>query len=87
MRQCSRSTSVAIVALAFLRFGSSVINPLAASLACCRFFGATGKVHDFVDATMASLAGDGGPNVANFLQGISWYLGVGLVGHGYKYAF
>jgi hypothetical protein len=35
MRQCSRSTSVAIVALAFLRSGSSVINPLAASLACC----------------------------------------------------
>jgi hypothetical protein len=52
-----------------------------------RFFSATCKVHDFVDATMASLAGDGGPNVANFLQGISWCLGVGLVGHGYKYAF
>jgi hypothetical protein len=35
MRQCGRSTSVAIVALAFLRSGASVIDPLAANLACC----------------------------------------------------
>ena len=32
MRQCSRSTSVTIVALASLRPGSSVSNPLAAKL-------------------------------------------------------
>jgi hypothetical protein len=35
MRQCSRSTSLTIVALASVRPGSSVSNPLAASFACC----------------------------------------------------
>ena len=35
MRQCSRSTSVTIVALASLRPGSSVSNPRAAGFACC----------------------------------------------------
>src|SRR5277367_1684023 len=35
MRHCSRSTSVTIVALARVRPGSSVGNPLAASFACC----------------------------------------------------
>ena len=46
MRQCSRSTSVTIVALASLRPGSSAGNPLAANFACCSRMGDVEPVRD-----------------------------------------